>query len=127
MKNEISLREPTPSERKEFDFYFQLDQDTLFMFIGRSADGGRGILFSPEAAKECGESWWSNIQKDLHDRICIDWEYCKKSNDKRLQEKYTLAVTVADIISSLLIGIPPFAVVSLIMKMGLDKFCDCRK
>jgi hypothetical protein len=118
------IREPTPSERAEMEYYLSQDLDSLLITIGRSQAGG--AQFSPETAEAEGRRWFERAKADFRTKICDKWGYCRRRSDERLKDRVTLAVMLTDAIGSC-VGAPPlFSIGALLVKMGLDDFCGCK-
>ncbi|MBE9505398.1 MAG: hypothetical protein IMY84_01165 [Chloroflexi bacterium] len=119
------MRDPTPLERNEATYLAGLDVDALYMSVGRASQSTVGVQFSPERALQEGRSWLALKHDVLYAKICTEWEYCKKRDLVGLRDPITLAVAVADLIVAAVGGIPSLAVSTLLIKIGLDRFCGC--
>ncbi len=67
-----------------------------------------------------------NYGGKLHEKICGEWRLCDKIEDVvHFKDAVNLVVVVGDAISAVTVGIPPVLVASLLVKIGLRKFCGC--
>jgi hypothetical protein len=102
--------------------------DDLYEELGRS-------LISPEFpstasitrqnAVQRGKSFVSSSLEKLRSKICVDWRYCGKRGD--YGDFQSLAYAVAPLVSSV-VGVPAttaMIVAIILIKSGLDKFCNC--
>jgi hypothetical protein len=102
--------------------------DDLYEQLGRS-------LISPELpsttsitkqnAVQRGRSFVSNSLEKLRSKICFDWRYCSRRGE--YADFQSLAYAVAPLISSV-VGVPAttaMIVAVILIKSGLDKFCNC--
>ncbi len=121
------MRKASISEQSQIEFLLEQDIDTLFIDIGRVEAAKTNIQMSPDTALISGKKWFEENKKRLFNAVCIQWQYCNKSKNKSLQDKINLIVTLGDIIAGLTFGVPPFHISTLLVKMGLDDFCDCSK
>jgi hypothetical protein len=132
---------------KKVEQLLEYDVDTLFSFVGlkvAESESLRNFLlenvhrskllnyegeisFSPGTEEEVGKKYFLAIKQKIETSICKDWDYCKKINDAKFQDRSNLIITISDIVASITIGIPPAAVTALILKIGLDKICNCEK
>lgn len=101
------------------------DLDRLFIELAQGAEENEGVLFSEPQAREAGKRIFERIRGRLSEEICVKWEFCRKRDDPRLADTVTLVTTIGDIVAAALIGIPPFVVATLLVKMGIGKFCKC--
>ena len=119
------MRDPTPQERNQAAYLAGLDVDALYMSAGRASQGSVGVQFSPERALEEGKSWLESQHDVLYAAICLEWEYCRKRDRAALRDPIALAIAVGDLIVAAVGGVPPLVVSTLLVKIGLDRFCGC--
>ncbi|MBN2081933.1 hypothetical protein JW859_06965 [bacterium] len=74
---------------------------------------------------ELGRQIWDLITDRIYQAVCVKWEYCKKRDDPRFNTPAAIIIAVTDIIVGLQIGFTPVTAASLIVRLGLDKFCKC--
>ena len=121
------LRNPTELERGEIEFYLSMDQDALLIMIGQSSTGALGAEYSPGTAKKKGTEWLERARKQLRRKICDEWSYCDRRNEGRLKDDVILATAIGARLITIARKIPPLAIACLLIKMGLDEFCECKK
>lgn len=121
------LRQPTELERGEIDFYLSLEADALLIMLGQSSTGVLGAEFSPATAKKRGTAWVKGAREHLRKKICDEWSYSAKRNDERLRDNVILATAIGDLVITAAKNIPPLAIACLLIKMGLDELCGCKK
>ena len=67
---------------------------------------------------------WVQLSRDrLFNVICVEWDYRGRRKDERFQEKLTLAVALAEFLSSTLSIPSPVTTAVLLVQIGLDEFC----
>lgn len=126
-EKEYRLRQPTELERGEIDFYLSLEADALLIMLGQSTTGVLGAEFSPATAKKKGAEWLKGSREHLRKKICDEWSYCEKRNDEGLRDNVILATAIGDLVITAAKKIPPLAIACLLIKMGLDELCGCKK
>ena len=119
------MRKPTPSERAQVEYYLNLDIDDLHVEIGRAVSDRDGVQYAPGTAIAKCREWIESYGPQIQQLICVEWEYCKKRSDKRLKDRVTLIVSIADLIIALGGGIPVLSIATLLFRMGLDDLCGC--
>ncbi|SRR6266571_1633993 len=76
-----------------------------------------------------GRDWFAKNRTSLKRKICVEWDYCSKK--KKYNSSREIIQAVAPVVggaigvSAGLAGIA-VTVTTLLMKMGLDSFCDCK-
>ena len=115
----MKLTEP---ERQEIEEYLSLDEDLLYSLIPPfvSTDA-----YSPVGQVEDGKREFERIKPSLYEAVCVNWNCCSKIDDPALQDNINLVVALADTIASPTIGIPPFIIATILVKIGLRRFCKC--
>ncbi|MCY7275906.1 MAG: hypothetical protein LH702_19750 [Phormidesmis sp. CAN_BIN44] len=117
-----------PEEYKqEIEEYLSLDENLLYSLIPPYLEEGR--LYSPEGQIEEGKRKFDELKPSLYENICINWDCCSKIDAPALQDNINLIATLADIVAvaSSSIGIPPFIIATILVKIGLRRFCKCRE
>jgi len=64
-------------------------------------------------------------KEKLYQQICLNFKYCEKRSKSHINDQITLVTGIADIISTLSIGIPTLLFATILFKLGLDAFCGC--
>jgi hypothetical protein len=112
-------------KKLKLQFYLELEEDSLYIEIGRASHADEGVQFGPETAIREGRRWFELHKAKLRDKICREWDYCSKRKQKRWQDTGALGVAIADLIVAATGGVPPLAVTALLIRIGLDEFCGC--
>ncbi|MEM8610647.1 MAG: hypothetical protein AAGF93_01420 [Cyanobacteria bacterium P01_H01_bin.105] len=121
----------TQSELDEIEQFLTLDEEDLYGLIPvylrdytlERAFHSPSLDDSSETEK--GKKIFQSVRDPIHEKLCQDWNLCEKIDDPNLGDQMNLVVTLADIISPMVIGLPPFLISSILIKMGLRKFCNC--
>jgi hypothetical protein len=104
-----------------------LTYDELVLAIGKFAydyanlgasEGDKETLF------EFGKKWIDANKKALQDRICKSDQIEKIIRKVGDNDELSAGLIICDLVSSLLISIPPFFISALLMKIGIKKFCN---
>lgn len=76
---------------------------------------------------ELSNNWINEQRKNLASYICSDQEVRSLSGSPSTERRIMLASAIADLISSILVGISPITVAVLIVKEGIETFCKDEK
>jgi hypothetical protein len=110
---------PTEAERRKLQTYLARPLYDLESELELYAPPSRGAA-----------EVWQKIAGPLRQRICMEWDYCSVRQDARWDDDLSLAIVVLSVLSERALNLPfpvDLAVVTAILvKRGLDKFCDCR-
>lgn len=72
---------------------------------------------------------WDNIAGPLRQRVCQEWGWCQVRQDARFENDLDLAVAVLGVLSARVLDLPLdvdlLLVAAILVKRGLDAFCDC--
>lgn len=121
----MELRKISELEREEIEEYLFLDEDELYSLIPSYFDKYKGTFFSPDGQKKAGIKEFQALRGVIYDKLCQEWGLCNKIDDPVLADNINLVTAIADIISPFLIGFPPFVIASILVKIGIRKFCNC--
>lgn len=69
--------------------------------------------------------WMRTHNAAIRERICVEWDFCTRRNDGKLTDYVDLITGVADAIASICIGVPPFLLSTILIRLGLAQYCDC--
>lgn len=113
----------------------KFDQDALLANLYTDITGQRfgGDTFIAEGVywslsqRLVAVLWLSDNFDTLFQSICVKWQYCNKREDSNFSDSIALSTAICDIVSAVIVGVPPFTVSVLLVKLGLDKFCNCSK
>jgi len=113
------------SERQKIQQLLRLDHDGLLSLLPAYDPKYEHTRFAPEGQLSAGKEIFERLKKVLYERVCVDWDYCRKRKSDKYQDQVVLVASVADVISAVTVGIPPFVIATLLFKIGLGRFCDC--
>lgn len=86
---------------------------------------GQGHFYADLTVRLFSVLWFAEQCDYLDTLICKQWDYCRRRDEEQLQDKVQLCAAVADVIASSTIGIPPFSIAVLLVRLGLASFCGC--
>ena len=121
----MRIRPIDQTERAQVQKYLMLDEALLYSLIPPYLPEHRGTAFAPKGQVAAGRKKVDEIRGKLHEKICGEWQLCDKIEDAAFKDAVNLVVVVGDAISAVTVGIPPVLVASLLVKIGLRKFCGC--
>jgi hypothetical protein len=116
----------TEEQRSDIDRFLSQDIDTLLSTLSLlESSKTEGLKYLPGQELEQGKKIFDSLSTQLYQKICVDWEFCKKRNDPDLSDTVNLVATIMDILSSMTLGFPPVLIATILTKKGLTKFCGC--
>ena len=70
---------------------------------------------------------WNKLVPALHRRVCVEWNWCERRQDARLEEQIALATLVSQIVApeAQAWQVPAALIGVILVKKGLDAFCCC--
>ena len=113
-------------ERAEIEKLLSLDADGLYSLLPAYSPKYEETLFCPDGQLEAGKNIFDELKRGLYEKVCVEWEYCKKKSLDQYQDPVVLVSAIGDVVSTAITGIPPFVVSALLVKIGLSRFCECR-
>ena len=114
----------------EVERLWSMTTQGLYEELGRSiivTELGRPEAVSRLAAIEKGQAMFSRLREKLLEKVCGEWNYCGKR--AQYSEFQALAYAIVPLVS-LVVGVPAanaMVVTIILIKMGLDKLCNCPK
>ena len=117
----------TPDDRAELKPLLEKDLDELYILLAQSDPANADTFFSADEAREQGRRTFERLSGPLRRRICVDWGYCDKSTTGQFSDVLTLTAAVADVIVTVVGGIPAGTVATIAVKIGLRRFCKCKE
>jgi hypothetical protein len=117
--------ELTAEDRAKIEELLSLPADGLFSILPAYSPEYEHTSFAPEGQLKAGRQIFERLRARLHQLVCIEWDYCEKRRSDKYQDPVVLVASVADVISASLTGVPPFVVSTLLVKIGLSRFCEC--
>lgn len=121
----MSIKEIDETLREEIEQYLMLDEELLYSLIPPYIPSYQNTLFAPSGQTEAGIREFQKLLPPISLKICQEWELCQKIDEPVFADNVNLVMAVADVISPLVIGFPPFLIASLLVKIGLMAFCKC--
>lgn len=116
------MREITDEERTTIETYLSHTEDMLYAEL---APPQRDLFTDLQVAAKAGQQEFERHRQKLYQRICVQEDICTKLGNPELSDKINLIIAIGDIVAASAIGIPPFIVATLIVRMGVRKFCQC--
>jgi hypothetical protein len=113
------------SEQRKIQQLMTLPEEALLSLLPAYVGGYDDTMFSPEGQLAAGKRIFDQLKGSLIQKICIAWKYCEKKGADKYQDPAVLVASLSDLIAAPLLGIPPFVVAVLVVKIGLSNFCDC--
>jgi hypothetical protein len=73
------------------------------------------------------DDWFESSKEQLHQIICIEWNYPAKKNLPEIQESVSFVMALADFFITKHTHFPsPLALATLLFMRGLDNLCNVR-
>ena len=119
------MAELTQEEKTEVEYWLSLENEALQVEIGRTLLRAEGVQHSPQAAIAATLEWVEEKKDLFRSKICDEWDFCEKRKDEKYKDRVTFVAAITDVISASLTGVPPFAIGTLLIKMGLERICEC--
>lgn len=101
-----------------------LTESELLIKIGMDLAENEMLIapLSKEALLKKGKNWFEKNYKNFGKTICLN-EKVKSFSNYSDTDTPTILTAIADLISSICIGVSPFTVAQLILKRGLNTLC----
>lgn len=112
-------------KRREIEGLESKTEDQLLGILADQHPKYRTLRLSSTEKAKVGRQIMEKLHKQLFDKICVEWGYCKRRHDPSFQDHVSLAATIADLIATISIGVPPVTVAVLLVKWRLASFCKC--
>jgi hypothetical protein len=103
------------------------DVDELYVLLAQSDPANADTMFSADEARKQGRRTFERMWGPLRQRICIEWRYCEKKAAGLFADTLTLTAAIADIIVTIVGGIPAGTVAALVVKLGVHRLCECKE
>ena len=121
----MNIRDINEAERQEIAKYLMLDEQWLYSLIPPYLPEYERAFFESEGQIKAGRKKFEEMRQNLHEVICEDFDICRKIDDPVLNDTLNLVVVIGDVISATIVGIPPFLLASIVVKIGVRNFCNC--
>jgi len=118
------MPEPDTSsqDRARIGKYLQLDEEQLYSVLASNLEN---VLFDPAGQRAAGRQIFEKLQATLRTRLCDEWGLCTKLDDESVKDATNVVVIIGDVIAAHVGGLPPFLIASLLVKIGVRRFCKC--
>ena len=103
------------------------DEDEIFALLGQADASYEHALFSSTEAIARGRQAFARLSQALYQKICVEWNYCGRQHDSEFTDNLSLGTAIANLIVTVVGGLPAVTVAALLVKKGLGKFCECNK
>ncbi len=110
-----------PEPSNEIQRYLDLPLDTLMKELALHQElAGGGLERSPADV-------WRRLESALHQRVCVEWNWCDQRQDARFDDPTNIALALASIVlpDATRWQIPAALIAVIPIKRGLDAFCNC--
>lgn len=116
-----------PRDRKKIERLLSMSEDQLYANLQQHNPEHRGKFFSSEKQIEVGKNDLQELKEDLHQSICENWKLCDKIDSPNWNDPVVLVASIADVITTQIGGwIPAFTISTILVKIGIRKFCECK-
>lgn len=119
---------------KEIEKRLSIDEHELFSILGSELveleeRSNNGTVFDSKESSsfgDIGRKFWESRVQDIENKLCFEWEACKKiENYEQGGDSEKLATTVAELLSTIVTGLPLATLTSIVIKRGLRNICAC--
>lgn len=114
-----------PSVRQDISDYLQLDEQALYGLIPPHLPEYAGTAFMNDGQERAGREAFEARVAPIRSKLCDEWKLCARMKDPSFDDGVKMVVMIGDVIAACTGGIPPFLAASLLLKIGLRKFCSC--
>lgn len=113
------------TDRDQIGQLLEMGEDELYATIPMYIPEYEDSVFSPQKRVEVGRNTFRAYQDKLTKIICEEWNFCERINKSDWSDTVDLVAAIADVIATAVSGIPPFIIGTLLVKIGIRKFCEC--
>jgi hypothetical protein len=107
----------------------EADRQALQAYLNRPLDDLMEELSLYDPTSRGAADVWQKIAGPLHQRLCVEWNYCQVRKTLRFENDFDLGVAVLTALTTHVLALPIAAdfplIAALILKRGLDGFCSC--
>lgn len=118
---EIQLR-PIPKKEEEIiNRLLGLENKDIYIELGQNL----GTLAPDTDPESQAKAWFDNKKGELFDLVCVKGNYCafvKKNTNAKMIE---IIAALSDLLASAFGTLPVYVIATLLVRMSLDKFCEC--
>lgn len=105
------------------------DRRALQAYLNRPLDDLMEELSLYDPASRGAADVWQKIAGPLHQRLCVEWDYCQVRKTARFENDLDLAVAVLTALTTHVLALPIATdfplIAALVLKRGLGTFCNC--
>ena len=123
----MDIRAISQLEQEEISNYLALDEELLYSLIPPYLPEYQNTVFAPEGQITAGKKTFKSMEKQLHKKLCKQWKLCKRIDDPTFEDTTKLIVLIGDVIATPAVGVPPFLIASIVVKIGVREFCNCKR
>jgi len=110
---------------------FSITKSDLINAIGLEERATEPRLYSFSITKSDliikGKAYFERYKQQLKEKICDDWQYCKRRGEYNGDVKLLMDALIPIIITGITLPAPLIAVLCILtFKYGLDKLCGCK-
>lgn len=113
-----------PASAREEDIIRKL-QEADDRSLSRHFGQRLGDLEYGEAPETAAENWLQTRRGELVQKICVEGNYCVFIKENRHRSTVDIIVAISDLLATAVGGIPVFTLATLLVRRGLDSFCEC--
>ena len=99
------------------------DEDDLYVQLGRELQGTPAFPPSRQQLRELARGWLGGKRKAIAAKVCSDDTVKRVATEDLSDQRVALVLAVADLISSLTLGVSPIIVSVLLVREGLTSLC----
>ena len=107
----------------------QPDRQKLQRYLDQPLDALEEQLLLYAPAERGPAEVWHKIAGPVHHRLCHEWDWCNFRQDARFENDLDLAAAVFVALSARALHLPidvdVFLISVIVVKRGLDYFCNC--
>ena len=108
----------TESDRRALQAHLNRSLDDLMEELSLYDPTARGVA-----------DVWQKIVGPLHQRLCVEWDYCQVRKTARFENDLDLAVAVLGALTTQVLALSIAAdlplIAAMVVKRGLDVLCRC--
>lgn len=105
------------------------DRRTLEANLKRPLDDLMEELEAYDPASRSRADTWRKVRDPLYQRLCVEWDWCSVRQDARWDDDVDLGLVVLGVLSARTLHLPfdpdLVLIAAIVVKRGLDAFCDC--
>jgi hypothetical protein len=119
--SELRFRPVTPREEDTFHRLSSLNLSDLYAQFGQQL----GTLAPGATAESQAKGWFASQKSALYSLICVQGQYCSFISRNRNARAVEILAALSDLLASAVSGVPVYTLAALLLRLGLDEFCEC--